>query len=293
MAPAGGFTRKLVLPACQHAPNAKAYLTSHLCWQDRVATERGRDFATWDSPSRAPKPPKKSKSFTALTALELARHEYHPIGGSTCKNNNSGQISCTLGCGSWHGSGGLKTEYGSQVGKAGLPMFGSPPQAEDMSATYAIRAEGRRKGRADQMEAMQQHGEGTILNLYRGDALPGNPVEAQVFRGGGIASLPPQSGGQARALSTGASVRSRYSDESFGSVMSGIDELRRINELGGKARAIARHGASAVQMDPLQQHGQGTIIGMRQGLIPTGNPVEERLLHQGSSDNRRRRTPAA
>jgi hypothetical protein len=31
---------------------------------------------------------------------------------------------------------------------------------------------------------------------------------------------------------------------------------------------------------------------MRQGLIPTCNPVEERLLHQGISDNRQRRVPA-
>merc|ERR1719487_3018752 len=113
-----------------------------------------------------------------------------------------------------------------------------------MSGSYlpkAVRAEGRRKGHADQIEAIGQHGENTILRLQSGD-LPMpivSPAEEQLFRG--LGRTPPQSGGQARAPSGGASVRSRLSSESWGSFQSNsASELRRIHELGDKARAIGK-----------------------------------------------------
>jgi len=261
MAPSGPKLGKLVHPACQHAPNAKAFLTSHLCWQDRVAKERGADYSVSLRASEERKPPpQKSMSLTNLSALQLARHEYHPIGGNSMHNNNSGQISTTLGPRTWKASGGLKSEYSSQVGNPTLPAFGSPPPPfSDTSASYlpkAIRAEGQRKARADQIEAIPQHGEGTILMLQRGDMQASSPAEEQVFRGGGSAA--PPSAGQGRASSTG---RSRLSNESWGSAQSNAaSECRRIHELGDKARLIGSKNAKAHQKEAMRQHGEGTII---------------------------------
>lgn len=285
MAPTGQKLGKLVHPACQHSPFAKAYLNSHMCWQDRIGKETNAEIMVSSTlrplQEQSSKPPQKSQS---LTALELARSEYHPIGGNSKHNNASGQVAATLGPKSWHASGGLKSEYRAALGQTMLPQFGSPPQASpDMSASYlpkAVRAEGRRKGRADQIEAIRQHGEGTIIRLQRGDMPPMNPAEEQVFRGGGPI---PQSGGQVRAQSGGASCRSRLSDESWGSVRSNPEsELRRIDELGAKARAIGRKNARAHQLEPVQQHGENTILGIGKGKIATNNPVEEQLLaHRG------------
>lgn len=233
------------------------------------------------------RPPEKSQSLQNLTALQLARHEYHPIGGCSKLNNNSAQTAKTMGTGSWQTSGGLKSEYNSQVGNPTLPAFGSPPQfspSVDMSASYLpkeIRAEGKRRARADQAEGMRQHGEGSILLLARGDMQPANPAEELIFRGGGVRTpgqrTPvPQSGGQGRALSTGCS---RRSDESWGSAQSNpASELRRIHELAENARALGMKHASANQLEAVQQHGQGTIIGLAKGMIQPANPVEEQLL---------------
>merc|ERR1719487_1133991 len=141
-----------------------------------------------------------------------------------------------------------------------------------MSGSYlpkAVRAEGRRKGHADQIEAIGQHGENTILRLQSGD-LPMpivSPAEEQLFRG--LGRTPPQSGGQARAPSGGASVRSRLSSESWGSFQSNsASELRRIHELGDKARAIGKKHAAVHQVEPLQQRGEKTILGIAKGQMP-------------------------
>lgn len=282
MAPSGGQKLgKLVHPACQHSPFAKAYLCSHLCWQDRIAKEQSAAAAVGLKPAKeqAPVPPRKSQS---LTALELARSEYHPIGGFTVKNNNSGQISVTLGPKTWHASGGLKSEYRCQVGQTTLPAFGSPPEPpQDLSASYlpkAVRAEGRQRARADQVEAIRQHGENTILGLKRGDIAAINPAEEQVLQGAGAGGS--LGSNPRRATSGGASVRSGISvdhllhgglsekverrpirtgnsgvsrvssaqsgSDSWGSVRSNpAGELQRIHELAAKARDIGKRGAHA------------------------------------------------
>jgi len=271
MAPSGQKLGKLVLPACQHGPTAKAFLGSHLCWQDRIATERNAAYQVSSvKPLKEPasQPPQKSQS---MTCLQMARSEYHPIGGNSKHNNNSGQISATLGPKSWHASGGMKSEYRSQSGFTNLTMFGSPPvkAAPDMSASYLpnqIRAEGRRKGRADQVEAIRQYGEGTILMKSKGEAPALSPAEEQVFRDSrgdsrGRSAL--VSGGQGRAISTGASCRSRLSEESWGSAQSNpASELRRIAELGNKARAIGQQGASSHHAEPVRQLGEDTILAL-------------------------------
>lgn len=199
--------------------------------------------------------PRKSQS---LTALELARHEYHPIGGNSKHNNNSGQLSLTLGPKSWHASGGLKSEYGCQVGKATLPPFGAPPQASmDLSFTKAVaqqRREGQKKAHADQMEAIHQHGERTILHLKQGDRPSANPAEEHIFRGVET---------QSRGASGVASVRSSRLDsaDSWGSVGSRpASELRRIGELGEKMRQIGRKGAAVHQVEAIRQQSEQTIL---------------------------------
>jgi len=267
MAPSGKKLGKLVHPACQHSPFAKAFLCSHLTWQDRIGKERSSAMAVSLKPAeeKVQEPLRKAQS---MTALELARHEYHPIGGSSCHNNNSGQISLTLGPKSWQASGGIKSEYNSQVGKATLPSFGAPPPSQapaDMSFTTAMaqhRTEGQRRAHADQKEAIRQHGVGTILNLQRGDIPAANPAEEHVFRGGGVGTPLPRSGSQSRCASGGASVRSRLnSAESWGSVGSRpASELRRIGELGDHARREGRKNASVHQAEAMRQHGQQTII---------------------------------
>jgi len=250
MAPAGQKLGKLVHPACQHSPFAKAYLCSHLTWQDRVGKERMSAMAVSSvnpAEEKSREVPRKSQS---LTALELARHEYHPIGGNSKHNNNSGQLSLTMGPKSWHASGGLKSEYNLHVGKATLPAFGAPPQAStDLSFSKAVaqqRKEGQKKAHADQMEAIHQHGVGTIIRQHGA-----NPVEEHVFRGDT----------QSRGASGRASVRSSRLDsaDSWGSV-STAGEMRRIGELGEKMRQIGRKGAAVHQVEAIRQQSEQTIL---------------------------------
>jgi len=285
MAPSGQKLGKLVHPACQHSPFAKAFLCSHLTWQDRISKERSAAISVASLKESQAKPQEAPRKTQSLTALELARHEYHPIGGFSKHNNNSGQISMTLGPKSWHASGGLKSEYRTQVGNPTLPDFGSPPRASvDMSMSYVPnavaqqRTEGQKKARADQLEAIQQHGEGTIVRLKRGDIAAANPAEEYVFRGTGT---PHRSPGQSRGASAMGSVRSRLSSaDSWGSGVGSrpSSELRRIDELGEKARVIGRKNAAVHQVEAMRQHGEQTILGMKKGLIPAENPAEEQLL---------------
>jgi len=296
----GGPTKglgKLVHPNCSHAPDAKAFLISHQCFQDRVRTERGSQMAN-QFPSDRLTPLAKSKSLTQCTALELARHEYHPIGGFSKLNNNSNNLFKTMAPNSWLASGGLKTEYQSSAGKTMLQMFGAPPQAvvqesaldkfmskgDAAQGDSAMREAGAKRARADQLQNIQQHGEGTILGLQQGRDHPANPAEAYVFGDGGRGSSAPQSGGQKRerrVISTGCS---RRSDESLGSVSirstysSPASELRAIHELGDRAREMVGKNAKAMQAEGMRQHGQSTLVGLKQGLIASGNDVEEQLL---------------
>jgi len=288
MAPSGkaGVSKyKLVHPACNHAPAAKAFQTAHLCWQDRIQKERNADMTVSQSLQPSKDPLKQPQKSLSLTALELARCEYHPIGGSSKNNNYSGQFSSALGPKNWGPSGGLKSEYRSQVGLATLPAFGSPPQAAavDMSASYlpkAVRAEGQRRARADQIEAIRQHGSQTILRLSKGEVPPNNPAEEMIFRG-----PPPQIADQARARSSGgASVRSRLSCESWGSLQSSPEgQLSRISDLVNEARAIGQKSAKAHQVEPVRQLGQNTIVGRARA---TGEPFTDNLAED--FDNRRR-----
>lgn len=272
MAPSGQKLGKLVHPACDHSPFAKAFQTAHLCWQDRISKEQNALISVSLNPSKekAYKPPSKSQS---LSALELARSEYHPIGGYGPKNNASGQIAATLGPKSWAPSGGVKSEYRCHVGQATLAPFGAPAHVHEaeFSSSYLgneMRAEGRRKGHADQQEAIQQHGSGTILRKARGEVAAISPAEEQVLRG----QYFPKSDQQraASAASGGASVRSIRSFASVGSKPE--DELQRIHALGGKVRQIAHKGAKAQHLQPMLQRGERTILGQAaKGLIPAEN----------------------
>jgi len=271
MAPSGAKLGKLVHPACQHSPFAKAFLCSHLTWQDRISKERGAVFSTASLPP-AQTQPSVMKKAESMTALELARHEYHPIGGAGKNNNNSGQMSLTLAPKSWRASGGLKSTYGEQVGKGVLPLFGAPPPLASRSTPALqaevdreLRSEGRRRAHLDQLEPIQQHGEDTILRLQHGDMAPANPAEEAIFRGGvgtPFGLNPPRSAIRS-SYSRGASMPgSRLSSAvSWGSQCSGASsELRRIDELGEKARRIGRSAATVNQLEAVRQVSEDAIL---------------------------------
>lgn len=210
-------------------------------------------------------PKDMGKSQSAI-ALELARSEYHPIGCRNKFNNSSRTMHSTIGAITWQASGGLKSEYRSQVGTASLPMFGQSP------AGRVARSAAKEDALVHQLEPIQQHGAGTILALKKGALPAGNPAEALVFQGGRGSRTGWLQGG------TTPSVSSRLSEE-WGDVHSNADsELRRIHELGDKARAVADKGAAAHQLDPVIQKGEDTIIGIRQGRVSSSSPSEQAVF---------------
>lgn len=297
MAPSGHGKKfgKLVNPVCQHSPMAKAFLTSHLCWQDRISKERSSAMtANSVSPPTEDIDLTRMKKVESMSALDLARHEYHPIGGCSKHNNNSGEMRTVLGPNSWTASGGIKSEYGSLVGKPTLPGFGCPPHlaSQKMQASLSAsaldrvaRREGRHLAKFEQAQALRQHGQGTIIGLRRGEIQPENDAEEQFFHqgqqprrhGSAHEQFKPRTGDSRLSLLTGSSR-----SDSWGSARASNpeSELRRIHELGERARAVGMKGAKVHQASGMRVYDEDTILGIEKGLIPAHDAVEEALLVQ-------------
>jgi len=215
---------------------------------------------------KEPKRPKEMGKSQSAIALELARSEYFPIGGTNKFNNQSRTMHSTIGAMTWQASGGIKTEYRSQVGKSSFGMFGQSP------AGNIARSAAKEDALVHQLEPIQQHGAGTIIALKKGQVPAGNPAEAQLFQGSRGSRPGWLLGG------TTPSVSSRMTEE-WGDVRSNPDsEIRRIHELGEKARVVAGKGAAAHLLDPVIQKGEDTIVGVAQGKFLSSSPSEEAVF---------------
>jgi len=302
---------KLFNPVCQHSPMAKAFLTSHLCFQDRVAKERSSAM-TANSISQSPEDmaSKSIKNFQSMSALELARHEYHPIGGCSKHNNNSGEMRTVMGPSSWAASGGIKSEYGSHVGKAILPGFGCPAHLKTMQMRGSLsastldkvaRKEGHMLAKFEQAQALRQHGQGTIIGLRRGEVMPENEMEEQFYHQGKVPSRHGSAHEQFKPRTGDSRLTGTSRLDSWGSARNSnpSSELRRIHELGERARAVGMKGAAVHMAKAMRVYDEDTTLAVEKGILPPHDHVEEALLVQHRpvsgllGNHHRKRTPLA
>mmetsp|Transcript_17692 Transcript_17692/g.41019 ORF Transcript_17692/g.41019 Transcript_17692/m.41019 type:complete len:352 (+) Transcript_17692:90-1145(+) len=120
---------------CIHGPSARAYLGSHLCWQDRIGKEVNADIYAQKLGGAA--------SSNRSPVDTKATRAYYPIGGRHNLNNDSSKAQRALGPLTWSASGGIKSTYGAATGTAkGLNIPGQllpedsfvrrPPQPKGM-----------------------------------------------------------------------------------------------------------------------------------------------------------------
>jgi len=171
-----------------------------------------------------------------------------------------------------------------------------------MSALDKVaRHEGGRLAKFEQARALRQHGEGTIIGLRRGQIMPENEAEELFYHQGRVPSRHSSVHEEFKARTPDSRLTGTSRAESWGSARhsNAESELRRIHELGEKARAMGMKSAALNMARGIQVYDEDTTLGIEKGLIPPHNAVEEALLakHKPVSslfeDNQkhRRRTP--
>eukprot|EP00930_Biecheleria_cincta_P041831 TRINITY_DN28742_c0_g1_i1.p1 TRINITY_DN28742_c0_g1~~TRINITY_DN28742_c0_g1_i1.p1 ORF type:complete len:284 (+),score=43.43 TRINITY_DN28742_c0_g1_i1:38-853(+) len=230
---------------CPHGIEARPYLTSTICWRDRVIKELDR---LAPPEAAAPAAPLKAVSSAELAAA-LPR-EYFPIGGRNKLNNCSSNIKEAIGPSSWNASGGLGSTYRTQTGHV-------PQGALALDLLEQAQAEGAWGAAAHQLAAVRQRSEGTIL---RHGGFPGNPGGASAHRR--PATEPRERGAadvQKGSLWTAARAEGRR-----GAAAHQVSAMRRRSE-GSLVRLGRLQGE---QLDAARAQGQHTMVGLAEAMHP-------------------------
>lgn len=234
---------------CPHGAQAKPFQTSHLCWQDRIGKEVGRQMTGAGI----------AVNHVPAVVLDAAPREFYGMGTRHGLNNRSSQISTALGPRTWEASGGLKTQYSLASGRRrhersmpDLPGARAVQEAaarfkDDLSAATNQRAavkyrsvdELLRIGRMDASElaAAKRAGAGTIVALAVG------------MRGGG------GGGGDAQG------AVARHQDD-LGAAAHQREAVRWRSE--GEMLRIAKMSSSEVEA--AKRQGAGTIVALAKAM---------------------------
>jgi len=204
---------------CPHSVEAVPYIPFLECWQTRVRKEL--DVLAG---------PQKTQSSPDLSTPGFPSREYFPIGGRNLLNNSSDRMKDVM-----------------QPPVAKIPastyrtLVGHVPEKSHADALMQLaRAEASKAAAAQQLSAVRQRGEGTLLGLARAKLEPGRGTqEALAAAMRGRPATEPNPG--ARAVS----VQKGYLNTT----------LRADGRKGGKLSGAAAHQISAVR-----QRGEGTIL---------------------------------
>mmetsp|Transcript_148798 Transcript_148798/g.459640 ORF Transcript_148798/g.459640 Transcript_148798/m.459640 type:complete len:187 (+) Transcript_148798:140-700(+) len=148
---------------CPHGILAKPFMTSHLCWQDRVQKEWDADW--------------KKKGGTPVAHLQKLSHspvrEYFPIGGQNALNNASEGMKRTI---AGHRARRLATESADwdlqTAAPSGLAASSSLPSLTSNCKQDATRDSSYAEDRARLAKAMREHAQRLMRKRHQRNPHP-------------------------------------------------------------------------------------------------------------------------
>eukprot|EP00931_Biecheleriopsis_adriatica_P115589 TRINITY_DN91372_c0_g1_i1.p1 TRINITY_DN91372_c0_g1~~TRINITY_DN91372_c0_g1_i1.p1 ORF type:complete len:312 (-),score=61.93 TRINITY_DN91372_c0_g1_i1:271-1161(-) len=216
---------------CPHSSEAIPYTTALQCWQARVTKELARLA-----------PPQKSASspdLSTVSAPKMPPREYFPIGSRNPLNNASDRFKDVV-----------QPPLTKTPASLYQTLTGFVPHEKRLDSLADLaKAEAARGAAAQQLSALRQRGQGTLLRLgkMQAEELNAARMEGQhtmVALAEGMSGAP-RSRSQARP-STEPHSRSRINVQN--------------GSLFTAARAEGRKGAAANQLSAVRQRSEGTIL---------------------------------